>query len=70
MMLATLLFMSIMFLICLLKPIKNPVLNKIYSYAASVRIFPMEYMIANFAGFPVATLRNAPKESISRIKPR
>ena len=38
-------------------------------YAARVRMLPIEYIIANLAGFPVATLRIAPNDNISRTKP-
>jgi hypothetical protein len=32
--------------------------------AANAKTFPTEYIIANFAGLPVATLRIAPKDRI------
>jgi len=44
--------------------------TKLYdSYAARVRIFPIEYIKANLAGLPVATLMIAPNDKISRTKP-
>jgi hypothetical protein len=39
-------------------------------YAAKASILPIEYMIANLAGLPVAKLKNAPNDNICMRYPK